>query len=179
MKFNSHLKLLIIPVLFLGIVSFIFIFIFNKININEAKSKEILTEWQSETSKYNEIKSLNNSVKIITNQKNMLENHFTQSSDPVPFLNLIEKLGLDSAAKTTVTSVDISPDKASLLVGIKTGGTFESVYKFLNLLENSPYELEFVSMDIQNLDVQNITSKKVKTLGWEGNFKIRLLSFVQ
>ena len=109
----------------------------------------------------------------------MLENHFTQSSDPVPFLNLIEKLGLDSAAKTTVTSVDISPDKASLLVGIKTGGTFESVYKFLNLLENSPYELEFVSMDIQNLDVQNITSKKVKTLGWEGNFKIRLLSFVQ
>ena len=179
MQLNSHTKALIFSILFLGLVLLAFIFLYRKIDANEKKSEAILSEWQNEVSKYNEIKSLNNSVKIITDQKNLLENHFAQSSDVVPFLNMIEKLGLDSGTQTLVTSVEIAADKTSLLVGIKTSGVFETVYKFLTLLENSPYELEFISMDIKKINNQSTASKNINTLSWEGSFKIRLLTFIQ
>ena len=42
------------------------------------------------------------------------------------------------------------------------------------LLENSPYDLEFVSVDLENVNAGNSS----KTPQWTANLEIRLLSFI-
>jgi hypothetical protein len=65
-----------------------------------------------------------------------------------------------------------------LLVGVKVAGVFEAVYKFLTLLENSPYEIEFLSMDIHKTLVTDVAGKSVGGSTWEAILKIRLLTFI-
>jgi len=98
----------------------------------------------------------------MTNSQALLETHFIKSSDVVPFLNTIEALGPAVGASAEIDSVDTSPDGASLIVELQASGSFGAVYKFLTLLENSPYELNFLSMDIHTItDV--VPNKKVTT----------------
>ena len=115
----------------------------------------------------------------IGKEKILLESHFTQSSNIVPLLNTIEQLSLKVGAKSKVTSVDISKDKTILMVAVGTSGSFNAVYKFLMLLENSPYELEFVSVDMQKTGAPTVSGKIIVSPQWEAIFKIKLLSFVQ
>ena len=136
-------------------------------------------EWQNETNRRNEIKSLERSIKAIDQEKILLESHFAQSSNIVPFLDTIEQLASRVKAKSEVVSVDILKDVNQFLVVIKTSGSFESIYKFVKLLENSPYELEIASLDIQKSSAQTVSDKKVAIPQWEAVFKIKLLSFIQ
>jgi hypothetical protein len=49
----------------------------------------------------------------------------------------------------------------------------------LTLLENSPYELEFVSMDMQKLSTNSTDDKKIEVPQWSAVLGVKLLSFVQ
>ena len=49
-------------------------------------------------------------------------------------------------------------------MAIKASGSFEALYKFLTLLENSPYELDFISMDIQKLGGEIVAMGTVKEI---------------
>ncbi|MFA6920052.1 MAG: hypothetical protein WC264_03330 [Candidatus Paceibacterota bacterium] len=157
---------------------FSFFFIYHFINKKNKIAENTFLMWQEKYQKREEIKLLNNSIKDIEADKVLLDAHFAQSTDVVPFLNTIESLATKVKAKAEVTSVDILKDKTGLLVGIKTLGSFEAVYKFLMLLENSPYELEINSVDMQTLIIED-SSKKLKIPEWNASFKIKLLTFIQ
>lgn len=161
---------LILSIMFLAFSCFAFFFLYKEINNNKKIAQETQTKWQDEANRRDGIRSLERLVKSITKEKDLLESHFAQSSNIVPFLDTIEKLAVSSKTKSEVVSVDISQDGSGLLVGLKASGNFEAIYKFLTLLENSPYELEFISVNIQKLSAQ---------AGWEATFKIKLLSFIQ
>jgi len=172
--------------LFLSIALLLFscavFFYMNRVINNKVKaSEQILGEWQKEASRREEIRSLYRSIKTIEKQKSLIETHFAQGSNIVPFLDTIENLAPKTGAKAEITSVDIAKDNAGLMVGIKASGSFEAVYKFLLLLENSPYELEFISMNMQKIIPQDVSdkSKKLKVPLWDAVFKIKLLSFIQ
>ncbi len=126
-------------------------------------------EWQTEANRRNEIKTLNDSVKMIEEEKIRLETHFAKSSDIVPFLDTIEGLAPKVSVETEVSAVDVAEDHSGLLIGMKASGTFSGLYKFLTLLENSPYELKFIGMDIN----KETASK------WNAVFQIKLLSFIE
>jgi len=169
--------------LFLSAMFFLFSFFtlfyfFQEINNNNEESQLKEIEWQTEMLRRDEIKMLDRSIKIIEIERKELETHFAKSSDVVPFLDTIERLAPQVGAKAEVVSVDIGEDKVSLIVGMKASGTFEGIYKFLTLLENSPYELEFVSIDIQKRDVLNTSDQNQIGSRWNATFKIRLLSFI-
>jgi len=170
MQINYHKKALIFSIIFFAFCCFVFFFVYQKIDSINKNSDKVLTEWQTEASKRDDIKSLNKSIKDIEEQKISLETHFADSADVVLFLNTIEGLGTAVGAKAEVTLVDVSKDEANLIVEMKASGTFESVYKLLMLLENSPYELEFNSVDIQKSGDSKI---------WNASFKIKLLSFIK
>ncbi len=170
---------LFFSIMFLAFACFAFFFLYKEINDNKKISEKKQIEWQSEADRRDEIKLLEGSIKDISKEKTLLESHFAQSSDVVPFLSTIEQLALSIRAKIEVVSVDILKDNTGLLVGLKASGSFETIYKFLTLLENSPYELEFVSMDMQNLSTQTVSNKKVVNRQWEAFFKVKLLSFIQ
>ncbi|MBI3888284.1 hypothetical protein HY311_00635 [Candidatus Nomurabacteria bacterium] len=167
MKNNFPKTQLIFSALLFVVLSVVFVFLYKKINNNNQVAQEGMTKWGEEAARRNETTSLNSSLQKIAPDLGMLETHFAKSSDVVPFLDTLEKLAPKVGVTTEISSVDALPGNAGLSVGMKASGSFESVYKFLTLLENSPYELDFLSMDMQKVD------KK-----WEVTFKINLLSFV-
>jgi len=96
----------------------------------------------------------------------------------VPFLDAIEKLAEKVAVKAEVSFVEVAGDNLSLIVEMKASGSFENVYRFITLLENSPYNLEFVSANIQNANALTASADKNKKVPeWAATFQMKLLSF--
>jgi hypothetical protein len=118
-------------------------------------------------------------LKTTEPERILLDSHFIKSSDVVPFLDMFDKLAGAVGAKAEVASVVIAPDNSGLLVTIKATGLFEALDKFLMLLENSSYELDFISMDIQKSDVGVVSDKNTPSSQWSAVFGIKLLSFVR
>lgn len=170
---------LLLSITFFAILVAAFMFSFQQINNENLEAQLKEGEWHNETERREEIKSLNRSIKIIETEREKLETHFARSSDIVPFLDTIEGLAPKVGVKAEVSSVNILEDHSGLLVVMAAAGTFEGVYKFLILLENSPYELEFTGIDMQR-QVGVFTGPKGKQVPiWGATFKIKLLSFVE
>src|SRR3989344_2196179 len=168
---------LIISIILLGLSFAIFIFLYKQIQNNDRISGEMERQWLDEANKREEIKSLDLMLKTIESERALLDSHFIKSSDVVPFLNLVEQLAKDAGAGAEVILIDILKDNSGLVVGINAKGNFEALYKFLTLLENSPYELEIISMDLLQSQAGDITDKKNLPPQWSAIFKIKLLSF--
>jgi len=169
--------------IFLSITLFIvvavaFYLFYKEIKNKNVNSEKIITIWQTEDSRRNEIKTIMKSVKIIQQDNELIQNHFAKSSNVVPFLDNIDSLAPKVNAEDEITSVEILPETQELIIGIKVLGSFESVYRFLTLLENSPYEIEFIGVDIQKSNTGIKSEKTGKVFSWEGLFKIKLLSFI-
>ncbi|MDE2399536.1 MAG: hypothetical protein KGL67_00780 [Patescibacteria group bacterium] len=191
MKNNFKIIQLLLSMILFLFASFALFLLYREINLNNQKATMSTTELENETSRRNEVKLLNDSIEVIKEDKSLLETHFAQSSDVVPFLDTIEALGPMVGVKAQTTSVDILKDNTGLVVKISASGDFKNIYKFLTLLENSPYELEITSMDLQK-EASTIVpvdptapqdSKPVIALPqeskWQAVFGIKLLSFVQ
>lgn len=176
MKSVIQKKSLILSILFFVFSCFVFIFLYREVNSNKDMSTLAQEKWQTEAINRDNAKSLINSIKVVAPERALLETHFVQSSDVVPFLDTIEKLSKEAGTKAEVISVDVAKNNPSLVVEMKAVGTFESIYKLILLLENSPYDLEFVSANIQSSNTGYSVSKKNSQ--WTANFQIRLLSFI-
>lgn len=155
-----------------------FVLLYKEIDKNKKATEEIETKWQEEYLRRQEMKTLDKAVQSIQEEKQQLDMHFAKSSDIVPFLNTIEKLIKDAGTKGQVVSVDILKDNQGLSIGIKAEGKFENVYKLLMLLENSPYKLEMMFVDIAKIEGENVGEKSSTAPKWEGIFKLRLISFL-
>jgi hypothetical protein len=169
--------------LFLSIILLIFscalfVFLYTKIKNNNEISQQLSTQWQTEAKLRDDMKTLERSLKAIDKERTLLQTHFAQSSDVVPFLNMIEKLAKSVGATAEVLVVKVLQDAPGLAVEIKALGSFASVYKFLTLLENSPYELEFTSIDMQKPDTLDANGK-IKTSQWSATLQVKLLTFMQ
>jgi hypothetical protein len=72
----------------------------------------------------------------------LVESYFVNSSESDAFINYLEGLGTTAGSEVTVDSLDIAPaSKNILLVQISGSGTFSSLMRTLELLENSPYKI--------------------------------------
>ncbi|OGI62721.1 hypothetical protein A2818_02715 [Candidatus Nomurabacteria bacterium RIFCSPHIGHO2_01_FULL_40_12] len=162
---------LLFSFLFLLFSCLVFFYFYREIDDNNTAYLLAEQAWHNETLRRDEIKALERSIKTIEKEKVQLETHFAQGSDIVPFLDTIEGLGSQTGIIAEVVAVDISEDQTGLLVGMKVSGSFEGLYKFLTLLENSPYELEFVAFNIRKENSQDAV--------WDAIFQIKLLSFVK
>ncbi len=179
MKNNStQTSLFLAGILFLSSL-FVFIYFYTRINNNNQGVLSAENKWQLEALKREEIKTLERSVKMIDLEKTELETHFAKSSDIVPFLDAIESFAPRAGVKAEVTSVDILENFSGLSVGMNASGTFEGLYKFITLLENSPYEIIFDGVDMHKEGDREAAAKGVKDLKWNVFFKIKLLSFVE
>ncbi|HEV7702407.1 MAG TPA: hypothetical protein VGO63_03140 [Candidatus Paceibacterota bacterium] len=165
----------LIFILLLIFLSSVFFLLYREIYLNNEKAGLSMTELENEINRRDNIKLLNNSIQSIKQDKALLETHFGKTSDIVPFLDTVEGLGPKAGVQVETTSVDILADGGGLLVKLNTSGNFKNIYKFLTLLENSPYELEVSGMDMQK-ETNSITMEEP---GWQAMLGIKLLSFVQ
>jgi hypothetical protein len=162
----------LLALLFLALSCFGLWYVLKSISENKAVAKEALLVWEKEESRRNELKSLDAFISKTEADRAQLDLHFAQSSNVVPFLDSLEELGQLAGAKSEVMSVEVPKDGGGLVVAVEAKGNFGEVYKFLELLENSPYELEFLNADIGR------TGEGETKAAWEGLFKIRLLTFM-
>ena len=176
MKNLFNKKSPILSLIILAFFCFIFVFLYKEIDTNKNAYQKNETQWQQETERRNGIKLLNSSISKIEDEKNLLETHFAQSGDIVPFLDTLEATGKKVGVKAQVALVNISKDGQNLVLEMKVDGSFEGIYKFILLLENSPYELEFTSTDIRKNETVNAAGKVNSS--WMADLKMNLLSFV-
>ena len=176
---NNFKKIsLVVSVIIFLVFCVSFFFLYKEIKNNIEISKASQTDLQKEIAKREEIKSFNDSFKSIEADKTLFETHFAQSSDIVPFLNTIEKMASSVGTKAEVSSIEVAEDNTGLLLEMKDSGSFSQVYKFITLLENSPYELEFTSVEMYTVSGDDTDKKGTKKGGWEAIFKIKLISFI-
>lgn len=154
-----------------------FVFLYQKINNNNQKIQQDTINLRTEANRRESLASLDRTLQKIAPERALLENYFIKSSDIIPFLNMIEKLATEAGVSAQIDSIDTKADNSELTVRLKVSGGFEVIYKFLTLLENSPYELDFLSMDMRK-SLSNVSDQNVKNSNWEVVFKIQLLSFI-
>ncbi len=167
----------LLPAIFFIVLCGIYVFLSTAIRSNNQKAEDSTLSWQAETDRRYEIRSLDRSMPEISADKVELENHFAKSSDAVPFLDTIEKLAKDAGTVAIISTVNVVPDSTALEVDLNDSGSFEGIYRFLTLLENSPYELDFPSVDIHRLSSSAAPVAGASNFKWEASLKIKLLSF--
>ncbi len=177
MKYNFPKIPFLLSFILCSVSIFIFFSLYNKINNDNIESNKIFVTWQKENKKKGDITLLNNFLKNTTEERAQLDSHFAQSSNAVSFLDMINELGTKVNAKAEVLVIDVPDDKTALYVGVKVSGTFDAVYKFIKLLENSPYEIEIVSMDMSKIVLSGSSNKQ--SFVWSVDLKIKLLSFIK
>ena len=175
-KFKKTLLIISITAFLLCCV--LFFFLLREIKNNIEISKQSQVDLEKEIARREEVKNFNNSFKSIEQDKTLFETHFAQSSDIVPFLNTIEKMANSVGTKAEVSFIEVAKDNTGLMVEMKNTGSFSQVYKFLVLLENSPYELEFTSIEMNSIPALDANGKSIKGNVWEALFKIKLISFI-
>ena len=178
MKNNFEKILLFILATLLLLFCLAFAFLYQKINNNHQKIQPDTITLQTETNRHDNLMSLEQILKKNVSDRISLESHFIKSSDIVPFLDIIEKSAREVGVLTEINSINAKADNTILTVELKASGGFEAIYKFLILLENSPYILDFTSMDIHKLPSPVVPGKNVDSASWEASFKIQLLSFI-
>ena len=174
MQFILQKKSLILSVVFFIFSCLVFLFLYRDINNKKEISQSAQEKWQTENARRENAKSLANLIKTIEPEKTLLETHFAQSSDVVPLLDTIEKLAREVGVEAEVMSIDVIENSSSLIVEVQVSGSFGTIYKLITLLENSPYELEFVLADIKQMDTM-----AGKTPEWTATFQMKVLSFTK
>jgi len=171
-------KSLIFSSLFLLVSVLALLFLLSSIRDNEIDYKVAQEKWQTENIRREGIKALTDFFKRIEPKKNMLDEHFIESTNVVPFLDTLEDLAKKVNVKLEVNSVNIEEKEPALLVEIKTSGSFGNIYKLVTLLENSPYSLVFVSANIKSTGDPTL-NKISQTPQWIATFQMKLLSFTK
>lgn len=173
MKINLQKFQLPVSILFFLLCCGLLYFFYVQIKNNYTVAKELETDMQEKAKYIEEIRSLGQSLRSTSRERTELDSHFASSANLVPFLDTLEDLGPVVGAEVGISSVDMTGDGTGLLVGLEASGSFVSLYKFLKLLENAPYELEITNFDIYK------KSQTATTSGWEATARVKLISFIK
>lgn len=172
---NRKIIFLISSLLFTLLFCLVFYYIYNKILDNKNSTQILYGEWKTEEDRREVIKSLDRTINKIQDKKIILESHFVGSSDVVPYLDFFEKSAVLVNAKSEVSSVSVPSDNSTINVSLDIDGSFESIYKYINLIENAPYELHITSFTLNKINNTTGISPNL----WNLNLQIKLLSFTQ
>ena len=177
-----YVKNLIFSGLFLFISGVGFLFLYRSIDTNHNLSKKLSNDYKTEESRRIEIQSLNKAISEIDEEIALLDSHFikeNQKDEEITlFLTSLEELANAVDSKTEVVSVEIPNEKSKeFFISLRTEGSFNSIYKFLLLMENSKYELDVVSMRLlKESNGENLEKKELPK--WRAYFKIKIISFL-
>jgi Tfp pilus assembly protein PilO len=153
-----------------------FSLLYLKLKKNHDELKEINTEYNQEQERRKEVKFLNDVLSEIEEEINYFNSHFVIDSEIVGFFGEIEEIAKNVGVEAEVVSVgEPSPYQSGVTVGVDFSGDFESVYKFVLLLENSKYELKIESIRIVK---ETYAQEELTYTSWKGDLVLRVTSFI-
>ena len=155
-----------------------FVYVYSNITTKSDIANTLKEQIQNELDRRDRITALNSEIKAITPDKVALESHFADSNDVVPFLDNLQALAKQAGAPADVSSLDVSKEGDKLLVQMKASGNFNAVHKLVALLENSQYEIDFESVQLQTKPLIDGAGKvSTGTQVWDLYVSLILLSF--
>jgi len=176
---KKYIKNLIFSGLVVVIFCISFFFLYRQVNLNNKSFAEASTAFQVEEQRREDIQSLNKVLSQIQNEIIFLDSHFLRNEDIAPFLDSLEKSATSVGANAEVVSVGAQdPKTKGVSIGVKATGSFESIYKFLLLLENSKYELSVTSTKIIR-ESSGGGSEGSSLPEWRADFTIKIISFLE
>ncbi len=176
MNKKSHNKYLLISIIFFALACSLFFFLYEGVKNNQRVYKEAEMAWQREEDRLAEIRLIDRSIKDVQVEKSEFESHFARKSDVVPFLDSLERLASSVGTTAEVSSVDTTTDNMTLSLTMRASGSFDSIYRFLTLLENSYYVLEVNNFSMQRDTFVDVTGNQ--SAKWKSVINIKLLSYL-
>lgn len=171
MKYSFPTFPLFLSVLVLVSAIALFILVNREVESLNGQATDTWLKWSTERDRRDNLLSIEAAIARTVEDRNKLTSHFATSSNAVPFLDMIEQSGRKVGAVTEVASVDLPKDNSGLIVRVESTGSFEAIYKFIKLLESSPYQLEFNSFNIRNSGGGGGQ--------WSAAMEMRLLTFIK
>ena len=167
---------LLFSIIFFALSCGLFYFLYWGVNNNRKVFSEAEHAWKREEDRLEAIRTIDRSIKTVEMEKLEFESHFARKSDIVPFLDSLEGLARDVGAVAEVVSVDTGSSNSNLTLAIQASGSFDSIYKFLTLLENSYYELQIINFSMQRDSFSGISVNKYPK--WKAVITIKLISYL-
>lgn len=142
--------------------------------------RNVAAQLLEDTRRDQSVKALRHLVVGTSEERAQLDRYFVAGEDVVGFIEYIESLGRHSGAMMELSSVDVmNTKKKTLAVSFKATGSFESIVYLLALMETLPMSVEIEKVSLRkNEKTGEAGEEKIKT-EWEGNFNMRVLSFVE
>lgn len=120
-----------------------YVYLYSRITKKTESVESVAIEIENEKRSQQNISGLKRSI-VLTEQKNkILESHFVTEGKVVNFIESIEMLGKESGVVVDIQSLQPGEQtgKEGLYVTLSLNGEFNSVNKFILLLENMPYQI--------------------------------------
>lgn len=172
MKISKTTKYLVTISISLIISIGVWIVLYRQIQKNKKTTGELQVQLEEDVATKQKALTLQRLMSDLGEETDSFESHFVKNTDIVPFLNTIESLAKQVGAKAVINTVDTPEDPPSLLIGIKASGSFESMYKFMALLENAPYELQILGFDLKKGG-----SSEEEVGAWSATLEVKVVSF--
>lgn len=179
---KKDVKNLIFSGISFALMCLVFLFLYRGIDNNQEIFEKLSNDYQSEENRHKEIQSLNKVISEIDTEIAILDSHFIKESQKdeeiALFLSSLENLATKVGAKAEVTSVEAPNEKVeNLSISLRVEGSFNSIYKFLLLLESAEYELNVISTKIiKESGGENLGEGELPK--WRADFKINVISFL-
>lgn len=174
---NNFITTVIVSVfIVLTAVSGVF-FLFLKVLSERDSVTELKKTILQNNKKSEENKILTDAIDRLKKEKETISAIFLKEEDFVRLIKSLESAGEASGVSLKINSIsptDIDK-KTNPQVSFTAKGSFERIFRYMNMLENIPY-----LTTIENVALQNIQDAKDKSLsgrGWQALFNLRLESY--
>lgn len=111
-------------------------------------------------------------------RQDVLLEHFVDKENVVPFFTTIESYGKSSGVSVKFDTASSARDVNRFDIALSIKGPYTGVYKFLRLLEATPYEIVVNTIQLQSgyVEVPVSKTKIVTQVEWTGTVSLSLMS---
>ena len=187
MKDNKHLKkILVLPILFVLIVTGAVIFVFLNIKNKNEHISDLRNDLTFQITKQQNMISMDKIVEKANPEISLIDNSIISKDGDVAFIENLEEKARNNGLTIEIESLsfDDSPQVASssvttLKVRANTKGSWSGTYKFLAQVEALPFRVKINNFSFVNSSDETVFSRKKVSnpVGWQSRFEISVLKY--
>jgi len=167
-RIQSTKKLLYVSVFAALLVVFLCGILFFQINKSQRLIEQYKEKISNRVNKAERLRSANHLLQNTKEERAKLPSYFVSGEDTVEFIEFIDSLGAESEVSMNVESVKLVDGEekdpyADLHMSVSAQGDWDSIFRFLSLLELMPY-----NVDIRDVMINGNLKGERKGSNWSG-----------
>lgn len=153
-------------------------FLFSSIESKASRIGGITSTLEQEVEKNEEFQTLRSVIATTEETRAELDDYFVFSDEVVPTIERIESFGKHAGVAVVFDGVNVKEGEGPTLeLQLRAGGSFESLFYFLSLVQSLPLRLSFERVFVEKKQKEFARPKDVAG-EWNGTFAFSITSFV-